>query len=92
VDRPAPRPDPDRAANAAPQGRPIDLDAPHGRPIDLDAPSRTRIVLDSGASPFDRLDPDARRRLLVRVLCELVAYDDEVVTPSTPTPTPLTRV
>ncbi len=35
----------------------------------------TRVVLERDLSPFDQLDPGARRRLLVRVLCELVAYD-----------------
>jgi hypothetical protein len=54
--------------------------------IDLSR-ARTRIVLESGASPFDRLDPDAQRRLLVRVLCELVAYDEV-----TDAPAPLVRV
>jgi hypothetical protein len=38
-------------------------------------PQTTRVVLERDLSPFDRLAPDARRRLLVRVLCELVAYD-----------------
>jgi len=33
-------------------------------------------VLDGDLSPLDRLDQDERRRLLVRVLCGLVAYDD----------------
>jgi len=37
----------------------------------------TRIVLDRDLSPLDQLDVDARRRLLVRVLCGLVAYEDE---------------
>jgi len=37
----------------------------------------TRVVLDRDLSPFDRLDDDERRRLLIRVLCGLVAYDDE---------------
>jgi len=40
------------------------------------AVTATRIVLDGDLSPFDRLDADERRRLLVRVLCGLVAYDD----------------
>jgi hypothetical protein len=39
------------------------------------APATTRVVLERDLSPLDRLDPGARRRLLVRVLCELVAYD-----------------
>jgi hypothetical protein len=37
----------------------------------------TRIVLDRDLSLLDRLDDDERRRLLVRVLCGLVAYEDE---------------
>ena len=46
--------------------------------IDLgaaDPPTTTRVVLDRDLSPIDRLGTDERRRLLVRVLCELVAYD-----------------
>jgi hypothetical protein len=43
----------------------------------------TRVVLERDLSPFDRLEPGARRRLLVRVLCGLVAYDapDEPAAP-----------
>ena len=41
------------------------------------AAPRTRVVLDRRLDPFERLTPDQRRRLLVRVLCELVAYDEE---------------
>jgi hypothetical protein len=37
----------------------------------------TRIVLDRDLSLLERLDGDERRRLLVRVLCGLVAYEDE---------------
>jgi hypothetical protein len=37
----------------------------------------TRIVLDRDLSLLDRLGDDERRRLLVRVLCGLVAYEDE---------------
>ncbi len=46
--------------------------------VDL-APSvaATRIVLDRDLSLLDRLNEDERRRLLVRVLCGLVAYQDE---------------
>jgi hypothetical protein len=36
----------------------------------------TRIVLERDLGPLDQLSPDARRRLLIRVLCGLVAYDD----------------
>lgn len=37
---------------------------------------RTRVVLDRPLDPFQQLSAAQRRRLLVRVLCELVAYDD----------------
>ena len=42
------------------------------------APERTttRVVLDRGLNPFERLSPIERRRLMVRVLCGLVAYDE----------------
>jgi hypothetical protein len=36
----------------------------------------TRVVLDRHVNPFERLTPTEQRRLLVRVLCELVAYDE----------------
>ena len=36
----------------------------------------TRVVLDRHVNPFEQLTAPQRRRLLVRVLCELVAYDD----------------
>jgi len=35
----------------------------------------TRVVIEDGLNPFERLSPDGRKRLLVRVLCGLVAYD-----------------
>ncbi len=57
-----------RPAHAEPGGQLIDLGA-------APKPATTRVVLERDLSPFDRLAPDARRRLLVRVLCELVAYD-----------------
>jgi hypothetical protein len=45
--------------------------------LELDPGARaTRIVLERDLSPLDRLSADQRRRLLVRVLCGLVAYDD----------------
>lgn len=37
----------------------------------------TRVVLDDELNPFERLSADGRKRLLVRVLCGLVAYDTE---------------
>ena len=39
-------------------------------------PRTTRVVLDRGLNPFEQLSPIERRRLMVRVLCGLVAYDD----------------
>jgi hypothetical protein len=46
----------------------------------MDAPERarstTRVVVDRDLNPFDRLSPIERRRLMVRVLCGLVAYDE----------------
>jgi hypothetical protein len=52
--------------------------SPDGRVVDLGPTvTATRIVLDRDLSPFDRLGADERKRLLVRVLCGLVAYDDE---------------
>ena len=35
----------------------------------------TRVVIEDGLNPFERLSTDGRKRLLVRVLCGLVAYD-----------------
>ena len=32
-------------------------------------------MLDGQLNPFERLEPARRKRLLVQVLCELVAYD-----------------
>jgi hypothetical protein len=48
----------------------IALAAPAGR-------ATTRVVLDSGLNPFEQMAPDQRKRLIVRVLCGLVAYDSE---------------
>lgn len=36
---------------------------------------RTRVRLEDDPDPFATLSVEARVRLLVRVLCELVAYD-----------------
>ena len=51
----------------------------------------TRVVLDRGLDPFARLSPEERKRLMVRVLCELVAYGalDEVPASA---PDPLERI
>lgn len=38
--------------------------------------STTRVVVDRDLDPFQRLSPIERRRLMVRVLCGLVAYDE----------------
>ena len=50
------------------------MDPPLPRPKRV---GTTRIVLDEELNPFERLDPGERKRLLVRVLCGLVAYDAE---------------
>ena len=58
-------------------GHPADADI-----IDLTAPADTApddgevLRLDS-SSPFEHLSEKERARLIVRVLCELVAYGDE---------------
>ncbi|WP_334142515.1 hypothetical protein [Rhabdothermincola sp.] len=36
----------------------------------------TTIRIDRGVDPFSKLGPEERMRLLVRVLCELVAYGE----------------
>jgi hypothetical protein len=51
----------------------------------------TRVVLDRGLDPFARLTTDERRRLMVRVLCELVAYGAPDEQPAT-APDPLERI
>ncbi len=66
--------------------------APRSAVIDLDAGPATRIVLDGDLSPFERLTADQRRRLLVRVLCELVAYDEVASGDPAESPTPLASV
>jgi hypothetical protein len=37
----------------------------------------TRVVIEGHLDPFERMAPDERKRLIVRVLCGLVAYDSE---------------
>jgi len=44
----------------------------------------TRVVLERELGPLDRLGADEKRRLLVRVLCGLVAYDEDSGESSTP--------
>jgi hypothetical protein len=65
----APPPITERPASAA-------TDEGDGLVLDLGPTvAATRIVLERDLSPLDRLDETERRRLLVRVLCGLVAYD-----------------
>lgn len=45
-----------------------------GQVIDL-RPDTETVRLDGPLNPFDRLSHEERVRLIVRVLCELVAYD-----------------
>ncbi len=62
-----------------PIGAEVAVETP-GTPLDrpgADRPRRagtTRVVLPGDLDPFQRLTPPERTRLLVRVLCELVAY------------------
>ncbi len=49
--------------------------------IDLsEARSDGEVLRIEAASPFERLSEKQRMRLIVRVLCELVAYD-EIIDP-----------
>ena len=63
--------------------RPASLPCPDaGSGMDTSVNSgRTRVVLDRPLDPFQQLSAAQRRRLLVRVLCELVAYDDPALSP-----------
>ena len=66
------------AADPAPADAPASHRVPSSHevvPFERPRPRTTRVVLDRGTDAFSRLGPDERRRLLVRVLCELVAYD-----------------
>lgn len=61
----------DAASHAAPQGaREILLDDPI---IDLSDPEGTWDRVENDLNPFERLDKPNRMRLMIRVLCELVA-------------------
>jgi hypothetical protein len=42
--------------------------------IDLTDSTRVRVVLDD--NPMESMSPEEKRRLLVRVLCELIAYGE----------------
>lgn len=44
--------------------------------IDLRAEGRARVRIRPDDNPFLGLGRDERKRLIVRVLCELVAYDE----------------
>ena len=60
------------------------LSSPHGasgQVIDL-RPDTEVVRLDGPLNPFDRLTHDERVRLIVRVLCELVAYDSPADPPA----------
>ncbi len=47
-----------------------------GSVIDLREGPTTRIRVERGHNPFESMPPAERMRLIVRVLCELVAYDE----------------
>lgn len=44
--------------------------------IDLREHARTRVRIERDDNPFVGLSPQERMRLIVRVLCELVAYGE----------------
>ena len=54
------------------------------RVIDLREAGSTRVKVSKDANPFNALSKQERMRLIVRVLCEIVAYGeiDEEPTPS----------
>jgi hypothetical protein len=61
---------------------PIEPAGPHDV-IDLRAPGPARVRVRPDENPFVGLARDERKRLIVRVLCELVAYEElEAVTGS----------
>jgi len=53
-----------------------DSEAPPGASIDLTGPNVTTVRVERGTDPLAGLDHEQRMRLLVRVLCELVAYGE----------------
>jgi hypothetical protein len=69
------RPETERFASGSrkePDGE-IILDDPI---IDLTDPEATWERVEKDLNPFERLDKPARMRLMIRVLCELVAFDE----------------
>ena len=53
--------------------------------IDLREGPTTRVHVSRDNNPFAALAPSERMRLIIRVLCELVAYDELDDTPTTAT-------
>jgi hypothetical protein len=58
--------------------------------IDLTDPEATWLRVERDLNPFERLDKPERMRLMIRVLCELVAFD-EVDEDGNPLPEPHTE-
>ena len=56
-----------------------DLTSTESRVIPLDRASAVTVRLRRDDSPFAQLGEQERMRLIIRILCELVAYDDEPV-------------
>lgn len=76
----------------APLEQPEGVARQPGAVIDLREAAVTRVRIDRGANPFDALPPAERMKLIIRVLCELVAYgevtgDDALLAEPRPDPT-----
>lgn len=71
-------------------GDPTPTPPPSGAPaavIDLREGPTTRVRVARDDNPFAALAPTERMRLIIRVLCELVAYDELDDAPATATTT-----
>jgi hypothetical protein len=62
-----------QAADENPAAPAIELDDPI---IDLTDPEATWRRVERDLNPFERLDKPHRMRLMIQVLCELVAFDE----------------
>lgn len=67
----------DPAAQDAAGEASTDPDASTTRPvIDLREASTTRVRVSRDDNPFEALSPSERMKLIIRVLCEIVAYGE----------------
>lgn len=44
--------------------------------VDISAPRTTRVTIDRRENPLSELSEQERMRLIIRVLCEIVAYGE----------------